>query len=168
MTESQTSHDTPADVPIVAIGSSAGGITALQKLFEGLPASFPGALVVLQHLPPSHRSGLPNLIARWTRLPVRLATDGMRPEADTVYIPSPDQILTVENGVFRTRPAEGGGRRPGIDMIDAFLESLAMGKAPAYDRGHSFGHGYGRDRRRDSHPPGRRHRHRSRSAHSLA
>ncbi|SAK99766.1 signal transduction histidine kinase with CheB and CheR activity [Caballeronia fortuita] len=119
-----------ADVPIAAVGASAGGITALQKLFERLPVSIPFALVVLQHLPADKTSGLANLIARWTRLPVRAATDGTRPVANCVYVPSPDRILTLEDGVFRTRPAEGGERRPGIDTIDSFLESLSQREAP--------------------------------------
>lgn len=116
----------PVNVPIVAIGASAGGIIALQKLFQALPANLPFALVVLQHLPPGHPSGLATLIAKWTPVPTRAATNGARPEPNCVYIPSPDDILTLENSVFRTRPAQGGGRRPGIDTIDAFLESLAL------------------------------------------
>lgn len=119
-----------ADVSIVAVGASAGGVTALQKFFEGLPDRVPFALVVLQHLPAGRPSGLPDLITRWTRLPVQVAKDGMRPTSNAVYLPSPDHILTLENGAFHTRPAEGGGRRPGIDTIDAFLESLAMCEKP--------------------------------------
>ncbi|QYY29884.1 PAS domain-containing protein [Cupriavidus pinatubonensis] len=118
------------DVPVVAVGASAGGITALQKLFEGLPAKLPFALVVLQHLPNDRPSGLPDLITRWTSLPVQVAADGMRPAANTVYIPSPDHILTLEDGALHTSAADGGGRRPGIDTIDAFLESLALREAP--------------------------------------
>jgi two-component system, chemotaxis family, CheB/CheR fusion protein len=41
-------------------------------------------------------------------------------------VASPDDVLTLETGLFRTRPVEGGNRRPGIDTIDAFLESLAQ------------------------------------------
>ncbi|SDP22732.1 two-component system, chemotaxis family, CheB/CheR fusion protein [Ralstonia sp. 25mfcol4.1] len=120
----------PVDVPVVAVGASAGGITALQKLFEGLPAKLPFALVVLQHLPSDRPSGLPDLIARWTHLPVQVVADGMRPETNTVYVPAPDHILTLENGRFHTSQAQGGGRRPGIDTIDAFLESLALREEP--------------------------------------
>ncbi|MDR5784560.1 CheR family methyltransferase [Caballeronia sp. LZ065] len=117
-------------VPIVAIGSSAGGITALQKLFEGLPPSLTFALVVLQHLPARQSSSLAHLIARWTRLPVLPAADGTLPEAGCVYIPSPDHVLTLEDNIFRTRPAEGGSRRPGLDTIDSFFESLAQRETP--------------------------------------
>lgn len=117
----------PSTAPrIVAIGASAGGITALQKLFETLPLDAPFAIVVLQHLPPTHSSVLSTLISRWTAIPVHTATDGSRPDTNCIYIPSPEHILTLEGGIFRTRAAKGGSRRPGIDSIDAFLESLAL------------------------------------------
>lgn len=125
-----TVSDNWANVPVVAISASAGGIAALQKLFSGLPAEVPFALVVLQHLPLGQPSGLASLIAKWTPMYVRVAADGTRPEVNCVFIPSPDNILTLECGIFRTRPAEGGGRRPGIDTIDAFLESLVLHPNP--------------------------------------
>lgn len=131
MTDLPTSRPTAAIAPrIVAIGASAGGITALQKLCETLPLDIPFAIVVLQHLPPANSSMLPTLISRWTAIPVRIATDGSRPDTNCIYIPSPEHILTLEHGVFRTRAADGGGRRPGIDSIDAFLESVARCPGP--------------------------------------
>ena len=98
---------------------------ALQSLFEALPGELNIAFVVILHLPPGQTSWLAGLVARWTSLAVRAAEDGGRPEPNCIYIPRPDDILTIEQGVFRTRPIEGGDRRPGIDTIDAFLESLA-------------------------------------------
>ncbi|MDR5817284.1 CheR family methyltransferase [Caballeronia sp. LZ033] len=130
MAESLNADERQTHVRIVAVGASAGGITALQRLFEGLPGNLPYALVVLQHLPAGLPSGLPGLIARWTRMPVQRAIGGARPKAGTIYIPSPDDILTLEHDVFETRPLEGGGRRPGIDTIDCFLESLALRTEP--------------------------------------
>jgi chemotaxis response regulator CheB len=42
-----------ADFPIVGIGSSAGGLEALEKLFEAMPPDTGAALVVVAHLDPS-------------------------------------------------------------------------------------------------------------------
>ncbi len=119
---------TGADValpPLIVIGASAGGVTLLQQLFEALGAKLPFAFVVLQHLPPGNPSGLAGLLRNWTAMPVRLAADATHPQPATVHLPSPDDILTLEDHRFRTRPAEGGHRRPGTDAIDAFLESLS-------------------------------------------
>ncbi|MEM5328855.1 CheR family methyltransferase [Paraburkholderia sp. JHI2823] len=124
--------DMSSMTPIVAIGASAGGITALQKLFETLPARLPYAFVVLQHLPTGECSRLGQLVAGWTSMPVLAAADGTVPQPRCVYLPSPAHILTIEHGAFRTRPADGGGRRPGIDTIDTFLESLARHAGPRH------------------------------------
>ncbi len=130
MARLQLLEESQSVVPIVAIGASAGGVTALQKLFSTLPPNQPYAFVVLLHLPADRPSGFADLIAKWTPMAVHPATDGIRPERNAVYVPSPDHILTIENGVFRTRSSQGGSRRPGIDTIDTFLESLAQHHGP--------------------------------------
>ena len=114
---------------VVGIGASAGGIEAMHCLLQALPADLALALVIVQHLLPGESSPLVNLVSKWTLLPVCAAINGERPEPNHLYVASPDDVLTLEGGLFRTRPVEGGSRRPGIDTIDAFLESLA------HDRG---------------------------------
>jgi chemotaxis response regulator CheB len=41
---------------VVAVAASAGGIAAVGHILEHLPAGFPAAIVVVQHLDPRHRS----------------------------------------------------------------------------------------------------------------
>lgn len=125
MTGLQPPSGAAALPPLVVIGASAGGITSIQQLFEALGAPLPFAFIVLQHLPPGSPSGLSGLLELWTAMPVEAATDGTQPSAATVHLPSPDDILTLGDQRFRTRPAAGGQRRPGADAIDAFLESLS-------------------------------------------
>ena len=38
-----------ADHDVIVIGASAGGITALRRLFQALPADLPAAIAVVQH-----------------------------------------------------------------------------------------------------------------------
>lgn len=119
---------TPEDAalpPLIVIGASAGGITVLQQLFEALGPELPFAFIVLQHLPPGSPSGLSTLLRIWTAMPVHAAQGDTRPCPAAVHLPAPNDILTLEDRRFRTRPAEGGQRRPGTDAIDAFLESLS-------------------------------------------
>lgn len=44
--------------PIVAIGASAGGVEALQRLFKSMPADSGRAYIVVVHLAPDHSSRL--------------------------------------------------------------------------------------------------------------
>ena len=60
----------PAQCPIVGVGASAGGIEALEGFFRGLPPSPGLAFVVITHLSPSRESHLPEVLARFTALPV--------------------------------------------------------------------------------------------------
>ena len=48
----------------VAIAASAGGLRALSEILAALPADFPAALVVVQHLDPRHRSLMADILAR--------------------------------------------------------------------------------------------------------
>ena len=129
MTRLQSPAEAVALPPLIVIGASAGGITALQQLFEALGAQLPFAFVVLQHLPPGSPSGLSGLLRKWTAMPVQPAAHDGRPQAGTVHLPAPEDILSLEDQRFNTRPAEGGQRRPGTDAIDAFLESLSPREA---------------------------------------
>src|SRR5690606_24729595 len=61
--------------PIVAIGASAGGLAALETVFERLPVDLGAAYVVLQHLSPDFKSHMTELLGRVTSLPVTQAVD---------------------------------------------------------------------------------------------
>src|SRR5712672_1909198 len=59
-----------AAFPIVGIGASAGGLEAFTKLLQKLRVDTGMALVLIQHLDPTHESILTTLLARSTRMPV--------------------------------------------------------------------------------------------------
>src|SRR5688572_5401956 len=67
-----------ADFPIVVLVCSAGGLDALRTVLSPLPANFPAAVLVLQHLSPDRVSGLPDLLGASAALPVVPAVDGDR------------------------------------------------------------------------------------------
>lgn len=99
---------------IVVIGSSAGGVGALQRLCARLPANFPAAIFIAQHLSPSVRSVLPALLDRAGPLPASAAVEGQAIEPGHIYVAAPDRHLLVREGRMllrrgphenRTRPA---------------------------------------------------------------
>ena len=63
--------------PIVGIGASAGGLEACRKLVAGLPAGAGMALIIVQHLDPTHESMMVDLLVDHTSMKVQQATDGM-------------------------------------------------------------------------------------------
>jgi len=80
---------------VVAVAASAGGLKALSDLLSALPAEFPAAVVVVQHLDPRHRSLMADILSRRTALNVKQAEDGDSLGAGTVYIAAPNRHLLV-------------------------------------------------------------------------
>jgi len=109
---------------IAGIGASAGGLEALSDLLAHLPRDSGVAIVILQHLDPTHESHLGQLLARATKNPVLDIKTGMRPEPDLIYVLPANASVTLQNGQFKL-----GGRLPAngpMMPIDVFFRSLAI------------------------------------------
>jgi two-component system CheB/CheR fusion protein len=117
---SPATGDAPALV--VGVGASAGGLAALTAFFAAAPPRTGLAFIVVMHHPADEPSHLPEILARRDGLDVVLAADGMRIEADRVYVAPPAARLTLVGGVVRLVDRDpGGGDLP----VDAFFRSLA-------------------------------------------
>jgi len=115
---------TGARTRIVGIGASAGGLEAFHSFFGNMPADSGMAYVVILHLPVGRKSMLPEILGRWTAMPVVEGGDGAQIEADCVYVPPPHAIATVMDGRLRIRmPAPDSPRE--FRPIDGFFDSLA-------------------------------------------
>ncbi len=53
---------------VIGIGASAGGLEALQELFDYMPPDTGYSFVVIQHLSPDHKSLLSELLAKNTSI----------------------------------------------------------------------------------------------------
>lgn len=103
---------------IIVIGSSAGGVNALLRLCAALPADLPAAVFVAQHLSPSTRSVLPQLLDRAGPLPALAPVDGQAIELGHIYVASPDRHLLVRPGRILVRRGPYENRtRPAINAL---------------------------------------------------
>jgi two-component system CheB/CheR fusion protein len=107
---------------VVAIGASAGGLDALERLFETLPADTGAAYVVIQHLSPDHKSMMDSLLSRHTEMPVRVAEHGMPLAPDCVFLIPPGKYMTLMGDRLQLAPKPDHGLSLPIDM---FFHSLA-------------------------------------------
>jgi two-component system chemotaxis response regulator CheB len=80
----------------VAIGTSAGGLRALQTVLCDLPGDFPAPIAVVQHLDPRAPSLMASILARRTALTVREARPGLLARPGHVYIARPDYHLLIK------------------------------------------------------------------------
>jgi two-component system, chemotaxis family, CheB/CheR fusion protein len=95
--------------PIVAMGASAGGLSALEAFLSAMPGEFGFSLVFMQHLSPSHKSLLPDLLrSRTSGLDVVEVTDRLRLLPGKLYLCPPAQEVTIVEDVFHVhlRPEE--------------------------------------------------------------
>jgi two-component system CheB/CheR fusion protein len=109
--------------PIVGIGASAGGLEAITQLLKALPGNTGMAVVLVQHMDPTHESLLDKLLGKATKMPVTQVTDGMPVEPDRVYVIPPNTVMSIRKRILHlVRRPKGVGRHT---PIDTFLVSLA-------------------------------------------
>ena len=109
---------------IVGVGASAGGLEALERLFEGMPLSTGMAFVVIQHLSPDYKSLTDELLARRTPIPIRQVEDGMRVEANAIYLLPPKKDMILSDGRLLLTDKD---RTQSVALpIDRFFRSLAQ------------------------------------------
>jgi two-component system CheB/CheR fusion protein len=112
----------PGTTQIVGLGASAGGLEALEQFLAHVPAGSGLAYVVVQHLDPTHKAMLVELLQRVTVMPVRTATESLRVEPDVVYVIPPNSELTVVGGLLHlTEPSQPRGMRLPIDVLFSSL-----------------------------------------------
>ena len=110
--------------PIVGIGASAGGLEALEQFLGHVPAGSGMAFVIVQHLDPTHKGIMPELLQRATGMKVIQVKDRTRVRPDCVYVIPPNKDMSILHGVLHLlEPAAPRGLRLPIDF---FLRSLAQ------------------------------------------
>src|SRR5512133_3848728 len=109
--------------PVVGIGASAGGLEALEQFFANMSVTSGMAFVVIQHLDPTHKGLLRELIQRITTMPVFTVTDRLKVKPDSVYIIPSNASMSILNGKLHLfEPKEARGLRLPIDL---FFRALA-------------------------------------------
>lgn len=115
---------------IVAIGASAGGISALIKVLAPLPSDLPAAILVVQHLDPGYPSHMAEILRNRCQLKAKDAEDGEEVEPSVIYLAPPDRHLLLLSGkiaLVSTAPVHFS--RPSIDVLFKSVASSADGRA---------------------------------------
>lgn len=103
---------------IIVIGASAGGVDALQRFCASLPANFPAPIFIVQHMSPSARSVLPQLLTRAGPLPARLPEDGDTIEPGVIHVAGPDlHMLLREGRILMRRGPHENRTRPAVNAL---------------------------------------------------
>ena len=113
----------PGSCPIIGIGASAGGLEALEHFLRQAPDGSGLAFVIVQHLDPTHKGIMPELLQRFTSMKVAQARDRMKVKPDSVYVIPPNKDMSILHGTLHLfEPTAARGLRLPIDF---FFRSLA-------------------------------------------
>jgi chemotaxis response regulator CheB len=111
------------DFPVVCVGGSAGGLDAYTRLLRHLPPDMGVAIVIVNHLR-TVATMLPELLPRYTEMPVELITEKLLIQPNRVFIIPEQRDLHVLDGEFRLKPISKPRGWP--DVITVFLRSLTQ------------------------------------------
>jgi len=104
---------------IIVIGASAGGLTAVTKLFANFTTDMDAAFFVVIHLSPISKSdAIIKIIDNNTALKCLVPVDGQQIENGTIYLAPANRHLLLEKGkIHITRGAGENHYRPSIDVL---------------------------------------------------
>jgi two-component system response regulator WspF len=116
---------------LVAIGASAGGPAAIAAILEDLPANFPAAVVVVQHVDERFAAGMADWLNIRSVLPVRLAAEGDPLKAGTVLLAGTHNHLVLKSAGrlgYTSEPSDSP-HRPAIDVFFCSVSRQWRGSA---------------------------------------
>lgn len=110
--------------PIIGVGASAGGLEALEQFLSAVPKDCGMAFVIVQHLDPTRKGVMSELLQRVTSMAVMQVKDRTAARPNCVYVIPPNKDLSLLHGVLHLlEPAAPRGLRLPIDF---FFRSLAQ------------------------------------------
>src|SRR5580692_10737927 len=95
-----TASSASSAFPIVGIGASAGGLEALEHFLARVPQESGLALVIVQHLDPTRKGIMPELLQRATGMKVVQVKDRTPVRPDCVYVIPPNKDMSILHGVL--------------------------------------------------------------------
>ena len=115
------------EITIIGIGASAGGLEALQVFIANLPLESNMAFIIAQHLSPTYKSLMVELLRKKTKLKVLEASNGTSVEVNTIYVCPPNENIFLNGDTISlSKPKKNWhGPKPSVDL---FFESLAESK----------------------------------------
>ena len=108
---------------VIGIGTSAGGLEALETFFSACPSDSGLAYVIVQHLSPDYKSLMTELLSRHTKMQVSEALEDVVVEGNQIYLIPGNKNLSIKDGRLKLVDRPKGGQ---INFsIDIFFHSLA-------------------------------------------
>ncbi|SFC98753.1 chemotaxis protein CheB [Algibacter pectinivorans] len=89
-------HISKSNFYVVGIGASAGGLDAIQTLFDHVPSNTGMAFIIVQHLSPDFKSLMPELLSKHTSMPIYTAEDKQVIKPNCIYLNQRNKNLHIK------------------------------------------------------------------------
>lgn len=107
-----------SSIELIVVGTSMGGLRALQILLTKFPSGFPVPIAIVQHRAKSSDDALSSFLQKWTRLHIHDAQDGEKMQAGHAYLAPADYHMHVERGRLTLSVEDPVSySRPSIDVL---------------------------------------------------
>lgn len=114
---------------IITLGTSAGGLAALQSIVRELPADLPASVLVVRHMGADSPGLLPTILGKASSIAIKHPVDREELVAGCVYVAPPDHHLLVES-TGRVRLSRGPKENRFRPAIDPLFRSAAHAFGP--------------------------------------
>ncbi|MEL6554908.1 MAG: chemotaxis protein CheB, partial [Cyanobacteria bacterium J06621_11] len=114
--------------PVVGIGTSAGGLSALEDFFDNMPNNAGAAFVVIQHLAPDFKSLMRELLKKYTDMRVEQVEDGVELEPNCIFLIPPGQNLELQDNALRLTAQNRDSGHSIHFPINTFFRSLSVAR----------------------------------------
>ena len=123
ISKKEVPSDSQLKVHIVGIGASAGGLEAIEQFLSNVSDTSGMAYIVVQHLDPTHKGMLPELLQRISKMRVTQVLNNTLVLPNFIYVIPPNKTMSLSKGVLHLhKPLLARGQRLPIDI---FFQSLA-------------------------------------------
>jgi two-component system CheB/CheR fusion protein len=115
--------------PVVGVGASAGGLSALLGLLDHLPPDCQFAFIVVLHLPPKDAESVLPILERATSMPVVKLTEPVDLLPNHLYLVPSRHCVMLEGGRLQTAPVEHPAAETSIDRFFRTLADACQSRA---------------------------------------
>ena len=115
-----------AQLTVVGIGASAGGLRALEDFFDNIPQNTYAAFVVIQHLSPDFKSLMRELLKKHTDMQVEQVVDGVELRPNCIFLIPPGQSLSLQDNALRLTAQDRHAGHSVHYPINIFFHSLSV------------------------------------------
>ncbi|MFU8865280.1 MAG: CheR family methyltransferase [Rhodobacterales bacterium] len=121
----RTADGADVEIPVVAVGASAGGVSALETFFANVPEDSGFCFVVVLHMADKYPSALAEILDRAGPLGAKIVEHAETVAPGTIRVIPPGMAVTLQANTLLLKELQAAGKRRPPVVIDRLFTSVA-------------------------------------------